>query len=84
MMTGYELRLWRKGLDWTQERAAEELDVSLRSYKRYEKMPDEAVSRVTELATRLLSLRQMLPEMNLSERESILIRLKTTLNSVND
>lgn len=25
-MLGYELRLWRKGCGWTQERAAEEFD----------------------------------------------------------
>ncbi|EBA3736838.1 XRE family transcriptional regulator, partial [Salmonella enterica] len=24
-MTGYELRLWRKGLGWSSDRAAEEL-----------------------------------------------------------
>lgn len=32
-MLGYELRLWRKGCGWTQERAAEEFDVSLRTCK---------------------------------------------------
>nr|WP_261643083.1 helix-turn-helix transcriptional regulator [Erwinia mallotivora] len=36
-MTGFELRLWRRGLGWTQERAAEELGLSLRTYKTYEK-----------------------------------------------
>ncbi len=36
-MTGFELRLWRRGLNWSQERAAEELGVSLRTYKTYEK-----------------------------------------------
>lgn len=36
-MLGYELRLWRKGCGWTQERAAEEFDVSLRTYQMYEK-----------------------------------------------
>ncbi len=32
-MTGYELRLWRKGMGWDQERAAEELGKCLRTYK---------------------------------------------------
>lgn len=32
-MTGYELRLWRKGLGWSRDRAADELGVCLRSYK---------------------------------------------------
>ncbi|MBI6194818.1 helix-turn-helix transcriptional regulator [Providencia rettgeri] len=36
-MTGFELKLWRRGMNWDQERAAEELVVSVRSYKRYEK-----------------------------------------------
>lgn len=48
-MTGFELRLWRKGFGWTQERAAEELGVSLRTYKTYEK---KSPPRVVELATK--------------------------------
>lgn len=32
-MTGFELKLWRRGMNWDQERAAEELGVSVRSYK---------------------------------------------------
>lgn len=36
-MTGYELKLWRRGMNWTQERAAEEFGISLATYKRYEK-----------------------------------------------
>ena len=35
-MTGFELRLWRRGCGWTQERAAEELGISLRTYITYE------------------------------------------------
>lgn len=35
-LTGFELRLWRRGCGWTQERAAEELGISLRSYIKYE------------------------------------------------
>lgn len=59
-MTGYELRLWRKGQDnWVQERAAEELGVSLRTYKSYEKLDE--VPKLVELATKALSLRQIYP-----------------------
>ena len=36
-MTGYELRLWRKGMGWSSDKAAEELGVSLRTWKEYEK-----------------------------------------------
>ncbi len=35
-MTGFELRLCRRGFDWSQERAAEELGISVRSYITYE------------------------------------------------
>ncbi|MBO1811500.1 helix-turn-helix transcriptional regulator [Serratia ureilytica] len=54
-MGGFELRIWRRGMNWDQERAAEELGVSLRTYKRYEKV--EAVPKVVELATWTLSAR---------------------------
>ena len=53
-MTGFELRLWRRGMNWDQERAAEELGVSLRTYKRYEKA--RHVGRLIELATFALSI----------------------------
>lgn len=54
-MGGFELRIWRRGMNWDQERAAEELGVSLRTYKRYEKA--EIVPRPIELATWTLSAR---------------------------
>ena len=54
-MSGFELRIWRRGMGWEQERAAEELGVSLRSYKRYEKSGE--VARLVELATFALSIR---------------------------
>lgn len=41
-------------MGWDQERAAEELGVSLRSYKRYEKARE--VARLIELATLALSM----------------------------
>lgn len=47
-MTGFELRLWRRGMGWTQERAAEELGVCLRTYKTYEKtIPPKTVILAT-------------------------------------
>lgn len=48
-MTGFELRIWRRGYSWTQERAAEELGVCLRTYKTYEKT---APPKTVILATR--------------------------------
>ncbi|EJD6501362.1 helix-turn-helix transcriptional regulator [Providencia rettgeri] len=54
-MTGFELKLWRRGMHWDQERAAEELGVSVRSYKRYEKT--QHIAKLIELATWALSVK---------------------------
>lgn len=59
-MTGYELRIWRKGMEWTQERAAEELGVSLRTYANWER--SGGITRVAALATKGLSVERMWPE----------------------
>ena len=58
-MTGYDLRLWRKGLGWSRDRAAEELGVCLRAYKDYENA--DRVKRAIELATVALALGDLLP-----------------------
>ena len=58
-MTGYELRLWRKGMGWSSDKAAEELGISLRTWKDYEKAAE--VKRVVELATVALSLAATFP-----------------------
>jgi transcriptional regulator with XRE-family HTH domain len=58
-MKGYELRLWRKSLGWSRDRAAEELGVSLRTYKDYENA--DLVRRAVELATVTLSLKDLMP-----------------------
>lgn len=81
-MRGYELRLWRKGCGWTQERAAEEFDVSLRTYQMYEKNKGE-IPLLVERATRELQLRFMLRELESLTREQILLRLQTLLNTDN-
>ncbi|MEY0878470.1 helix-turn-helix domain-containing protein [Providencia manganoxydans] len=54
-MTGFELKLWRRGMNWDQERAAEELGVSVRSYKRYEKA--QSIAKLIELSTFALSIK---------------------------
>lgn len=61
-MTGFELRLWRKSLGWSRDRAAEELGVCLRSYKDYENAPE--VKRVIELAAITLSVQGLIPLMS--------------------
>ena len=54
-MSGFELRLWRRGMHWDQAQAAEALGVSLRSYKRYEKL--SKVTQLVALATFALSVK---------------------------
>ncbi len=56
-MNGFELKLWRKSMNWTQARAAEELGVVLRTYQGWEKLKE--VPKVVTLATKGLSLSQM-------------------------
>ncbi len=58
-MTGYELRLWRKGLGWSRDKAAEELDVSLRTFIVYENAA--LLKRNIALATVTLTLKHQLP-----------------------
>lgn len=60
-MTPGELRLWRQDLGWSQERAARELGVSLRTYKYFESgvssggLEHREVPRYVELAARELT-----------------------------
>lgn len=60
-MKGFELRLWRIGMGWTQEQAAEELGVTLRGYQNWEK-PRKDVSRTVELAAGMLSIHMVWPD----------------------
>lgn len=58
-MTGWQLRLWRRSLLWSRDRAAEELGVSIRTYKDYENA--ERVKRSVAMATVTLSLINVMP-----------------------
>ena len=58
-MGGFELKLWRKSMSWSQERAAEELGVQLRTYWNWEQ---KGCSKVVELATKALSIQQLWPD----------------------
>lgn len=58
-MTGWQLRLWRRSLLWSRDRAAEELGVSLRTYQDYENA--ERVKRSVAMATVTLSLINVMP-----------------------
>nr|QLG00760.1 hypothetical protein [Leclercia adecarboxylata] len=80
-MTGYELRLWRKGMGWSSDKAAEELGVSLRTWKEYEQAAE--VKRVVELATVSLSLAAIFPTCSLRKttKERVLNMVLALLNS---
>lgn len=73
-MTGYELKLWRRGMGWCQEIASEQLKVTRKTYARYEKLNE--VPTVIILATQALSLKKMLTELEVSTKERILHRIK--------
>lgn len=60
-MTGFELKLWRKGVGWTQRQAAEEFGISMRTYIRYEQA---SPPRGIVLAIHALSLAAMLAEID--------------------
>ncbi|ERH63837.1 hypothetical protein N172_20615 [Pantoea dispersa EGD-AAK13] len=66
-MTGWQLKLWRKSLLWSRERAAAELGVSLRTYKDYENT--EQVKRAVAMATVTLTLINEMPALQ-SDRVS--------------
>lgn len=72
-MTGYELRLWRKSLGWSRDRAAEELGVCLRAYKDYENV--ERVKRSIELATLALSTENLLDSMPQKKQQNSLFSI---------
>lgn len=83
-MTAYELRVWRRGMDWTQERAAEELGVSVITYKRMElkragRMP-APIPVAVEYATTTLTLKAMLPDLKKMTRTQVLTQLQQILN----
>lgn len=83
-MTAYELRLWRCGMGWTQERAAEELGVSFPTYKRMElkregRLP-ATIPRAVEYATTTLTLKATLPDLLRMSKTQVLAQLQHILD----
>lgn len=81
-MTGWELKLWRRGMCWSREKAAREMGVSLRTWHDWENAQE--VSRQTELATIALSTNQLLPDWRKHPRkhprEAMLMMLESLHN----
>lgn len=76
-MNGYELKIWRRGFGWCQEIAAEQLNMTTRTYQNYEK--SESVPHIVILATQALSLKMRYNEMQNKPKKEILRILKITL-----
>lgn len=76
IMTGFELKIWRRGQGWNQQTAADKFGISLATYKRYEK---SAPPTVVVLAIRHLSLGDMYPDLQRRSKKTILARLSTLL-----
>ncbi|MGL4925606.1 MAG: helix-turn-helix domain-containing protein [Plesiomonas shigelloides] len=75
-MNGFELRLWRTGLGWEQERAAEELQVSRRTYQSYEKKgPPHSIV----LASQAISIREELRETDKGD-DALIARIKSIMS----
>lgn len=75
-MTGFELRLWRRGMGWPQERAAKEFGISLATYKRYEKA---SPPQVVDMAILALSFEGMVEDLSKLSKASIIARLQTVV-----
>ncbi|EOW6411130.1 MULTISPECIES: helix-turn-helix domain-containing protein [Enterobacterales] len=73
-MTGFDLILWRRGLNWNQERAASELGISRTSLVKYE--DGAAVPRTVQLATVALTLKAEWPAMKNMNKDKLLHLLK--------
>ncbi|MDH1089048.1 helix-turn-helix transcriptional regulator [Pantoea brenneri] len=83
-MTAYELRLWRCGMGWTQERASEELGVSFPTYKRMElkrngRLP-ATIPLTVEYATTTLTLKAMLQGFHQMNKAQVLTQLQQILS----
>ncbi len=79
-MTGWQLKLWRKSLLWSRERAAAELGVSLRTYKDYENT--KQVKRAVAMATVTLTLINVMPALQSDQvsKELLLQMLREMTN----
>lgn len=83
-MTAYELRVWRRGMGWTQEQAASALGISVITYKRMElkragRLP-APIPLAVEYATVTLTLKAMLPDLNKMTSTQVLAQLHQILN----
>ncbi len=76
-MTGWELRIWRKSMLWSREKAAREFGVTQRTWHARENA--EQVDVTVWRTTRALSVRDLLPHMQGMRKADIIRRLENEL-----
>ncbi|EAO8183404.1 TPA: helix-turn-helix transcriptional regulator [Salmonella enterica] len=76
-MTGWDLKLWRKSMCWSRERAAREMGVSLRTWHTWEN--SEQVDVIVGYATQAVSIRDLLPAMHKMRKSDLITRLEKLL-----
>ncbi|EOE6352366.1 hypothetical protein ACKO4B_004867 [Salmonella enterica subsp. enterica serovar Typhimurium] len=70
-MTGWELRIWRKSMLWSREKAAREFGVTQRTWHAWENA--EQVDVTVWRTTQALSVRDLLPHMRKRLVRTVLI-----------
>ncbi|EHU0116494.1 helix-turn-helix transcriptional regulator [Escherichia coli] len=76
-MTGRELRIWRKSMLWSREKAAREFGVTQRTWHAWENA--EQVDVTVWRTTQALSVRDLLPHMQGMRKADIIRRLENEL-----
>ena len=76
-MTGWELRIWRKSMLWSREKADRELGVTQRTWHAWENA--EQVDVTVWRTTQALSVRNLLPHMQGMRKADIIRRLENEL-----
>ncbi|EFK2371834.1 helix-turn-helix transcriptional regulator [Escherichia coli] len=76
-MTGWELRIWRKSMLWSREKAAREFGVTQRTWLAWENA--EQVDVTVWRTTQALSVRDLLPHMQGMRKADIIRRLENEL-----
>ena len=69
-MTGWELRLWRKGMLWSREKAAREFGVTQRTWHAWENA--EQVDVTVLRTTQALSVMDLLPDIHRMTKSTII------------
>ncbi|HHY1139128.1 TPA: XRE family transcriptional regulator [Escherichia coli] len=80
-MTGWELRLWRKSMLWSREKAAREFGVTQRTWHAWENA--EQVDVTVLRTTQALSVMDLLPDIHRMTKSTIIRRLENEFRDGN-